>query len=138
MNSNCSNLLDMRNLQEQVKKAFCHQKMFWPSTVRINCSGDQSLAQFFLTVEQNNFGNKIPLIVLFAKITVFVMKIFWLKKNLKFTIVIEEKNHLNNGISHRKNYLKSTKLLKRKESVRSFKHDSGQVNSLLFNAETNK
>ena len=28
MNSNCSNLLDMRNLQEQVKKAFCYQKLF--------------------------------------------------------------------------------------------------------------
>ena len=27
-NSNCSNLLDMRNLLEQVKKAFCHQKLF--------------------------------------------------------------------------------------------------------------
>ena len=25
---NCSNLLDMRNLQEQVKKAFCYQKLF--------------------------------------------------------------------------------------------------------------
>ena len=24
--TNCSNLLDMRNLQEQVKKAFCYQK----------------------------------------------------------------------------------------------------------------
>ena len=28
LNSNCSNLLGMRNLQEQVKKAFCHQKLF--------------------------------------------------------------------------------------------------------------
>ena len=27
MNSNCSNLLDMRNLQKQVKKAFCYQKL---------------------------------------------------------------------------------------------------------------
>ena len=26
LNSNCSNLLDLRNLQEQVKKAFCYQK----------------------------------------------------------------------------------------------------------------
>ena len=30
LNSNCSNLLDLRNLQEQVKKAFCYQKLFWP------------------------------------------------------------------------------------------------------------
>ena len=28
LNYNCSNLLDMRNLQEQVKKAFCYQKLF--------------------------------------------------------------------------------------------------------------
>ena len=62
----------MRNLQEQVKKAFCHQKLFWPFTVCINCSSDLkffansqpqfswSLEHFFLTVGQNNFGNKIP------------------------------------------------------------------------------
>ena len=42
----------MRNLQKQVKKAFCYQKMFWPFTVRINCSSD-------LKVGQNNFDNKI-------------------------------------------------------------------------------
>ena len=78
MNSNCSNLLDTRNLQEQVKKAFCYQKLFWPFTVWITCSSDlkifansrpsasnfksfsQSLEFFFLTVGQNNFGNKIP------------------------------------------------------------------------------
>ena len=71
----CSNL---RNIQEQVKKAFCYQKLFWPFTVWINCSSDlknfansqpsawnfksfsRSLEQFFLTVSQNNFGNKIP------------------------------------------------------------------------------
>ena len=65
--------------QEQVKKAFCYQKLFWPFTVWINCSSDLknfasfqpsasnftsfswSLEQFFLTVGQNNFGNKIPL-----------------------------------------------------------------------------
>ena len=65
----------MRNLQEQVKKAYCNQKFFWPFTAWINCSSDfqilglkvsnfksfsQSLEQFFLTVGQNNFGNKIP------------------------------------------------------------------------------
>ena len=73
-----SNLLEMRNLQEQVKKAFCYQKLFWPFTVWMNCSRDlknfanswpsasnfksfsRSLEQFFLTVGQNNFGNKIP------------------------------------------------------------------------------
>ena len=28
VNSNCSSLLYLRKLQEQVKKAFCYQKMF--------------------------------------------------------------------------------------------------------------
>ena len=39
-NSDCSNFLVMRNLQEQVKKAFCYQKLFWTFTVWINCSSD--------------------------------------------------------------------------------------------------
>ena len=78
LNYNCSSLRDMRNLQEQVKKAFCYQKLFWPFTAWINCSSDlkkissswpsalnfksfsQSLEDFFLTVGQNNFGNKTP------------------------------------------------------------------------------
>ena len=40
LNSNCSNLLDVWNLQEQGKKAFCYQKLFWPFTVWINCFSD--------------------------------------------------------------------------------------------------
>ena len=78
LNFNCSNFLDLRKLQEQAKKAFCYQKFFWPFTVWMNCSNDLkhfansrptacnfktfswSLEQFFLTVGQNNFGNKIP------------------------------------------------------------------------------
>ena len=65
LNCNCSNLLEMRNLQEQVKKAFCYLKLFWLFIVWTNCSSDfksfsQSLGQFFLTVGKNNFGNKIP------------------------------------------------------------------------------
>ena len=74
-------VLGMKNLQEQVKKAFCYQKLFWPFTVWINCSSDlknfansrpsasnfksfsRSLEQFFLTVGQNNFGNKIPFFI---------------------------------------------------------------------------
>ena len=78
LNLNCSNLSSLRNFQEQVKKAFCYQKLFWPFTVWINCSShlknfenswlsasnfksfSRSLEQFFLTVGQNNFGNKIP------------------------------------------------------------------------------
>ena len=71
----------MRNLQKQVKKAFCYQKLFWFFTVGINCSIDLkkisnsqasgpsasdfksfswSLEHFFLTVVQNNIGKKIP------------------------------------------------------------------------------
>jgi hypothetical protein len=78
LNSNCSYSLDKRNLQEQVKKAFCHQKLFWHFTVQTNCSSDlrnfanswilawnfksfsRSIEQFVRTVDQNNFGNKIP------------------------------------------------------------------------------
>ena len=67
LNSNCSKSYDVRNLQEQVKKAFCYQKMFWPFTVANSRpsafnfkSFSQSLDQFLLTVGQNNFGNKMP------------------------------------------------------------------------------
>ena len=35
LNSNCSNLLDMSNLLEQVKKAFCHHSAW------INCSSER-------------------------------------------------------------------------------------------------
>ena len=35
LNSNCSNLSDMRNLQEKVNKAFCYQKLIWPFAVWI-------------------------------------------------------------------------------------------------------
>jgi hypothetical protein len=40
LNSNCTYLFDMRNLQEEVKKLFCYQKLFWPFSVWINCSSD--------------------------------------------------------------------------------------------------
>ena len=68
LNLNCSNLSSLRNLQEQVEKAFCYQELFWPFTVWINCSSDlihfanswpsasnfksfsRSLEPFFLTV----------------------------------------------------------------------------------------
>ena len=45
-NSNCSDLLYLRNLQEQVKKAFCYQKLFWPFTVWKNRSSDLKLFAF--------------------------------------------------------------------------------------------
>ena len=74
----------MRNLQEQVKKAFCYQILFWPFTVRINCCSDlknsrpsawnfksfsRLLEQFFLTLGQNNFDNKIPIFTKFCHIS---------------------------------------------------------------------
>ena len=58
MNSNCSNLLYMRNLQEQVKKSILLPKI----VLTFHCLNKLfkgSLEQFFLTVDQNNFGNKI-------------------------------------------------------------------------------
>ena len=74
MNYSCSNWWDMRNLQEQVKKTFCYQKLCLPFIAWINCSTDlknfacfsRSVEQFFLTVGQNNFGNKIPLLLFSA------------------------------------------------------------------------
>ena len=75
--SNFSNSLDLRNLQEQVKKAFCYQKLFWPFTAvqivlvisflqilgirpRFSKVSLDQYNNFYLTVGQNNFGNKIP------------------------------------------------------------------------------
>ena len=63
MNSNCSNLLDLRNLQEQVKKAFCYHKLFWTFTVWINCSSDlkcfsRSLEQFFSHSRSKQFSKQ--------------------------------------------------------------------------------
>ena len=40
MNFNCSTLLGMINLQEQVKKTLCYCKLFWPFTVWINYSSN--------------------------------------------------------------------------------------------------
>ena len=67
--------LDMRNLQEQARKAFCYQKLFWPFTIQTNFSIPMisqvfvnsrpsttnfisSIEQCFPTVRQNNFDNK--------------------------------------------------------------------------------
>ena len=70
--------------RNKLKKYFVtNQKLFWPFTVRLNCSSDFKnfanscpsasnfksfsplLEQFFLTVGQNNFGNKIPIVNVF-------------------------------------------------------------------------
>ena len=90
LTSNCSNSLDMGNLQEQVKKVLCYQQLFWAFTVLTSYSSDLKkfsnsqpsalnfksfsalLEQFFLTVGQNHFGNKIP----FFSINVSPFKLF--------------------------------------------------------------
>ena len=92
--NNCSNLLAGRNLQKQVKKTFCYQKLFWPFTDWINFSSDlknsrpsasnfksfsQSLEQFFLTVGQNNFGNKIPFFPTFLVKKFNKYKVSWIE-----------------------------------------------------------
>ena len=65
LNSNCSNLLDMKNLQEQVQKSFCYQKLFWPFTVWINCSSElKKISNFkFLaySLEFQNFCSNLLL-----------------------------------------------------------------------------
>ena len=89
----------MRNLQEQ---SFCYQNLFLPFTVRINCSNDlkkfansrpsapnfkifsQSLEQFSLTVGQNKFGDKIPVIT--SKISAYVI-VYSKKKDLEHDIL---------------------------------------------------
>ena len=88
LNFNCSNSLEIRNLHEQVKKAFCGQKF----AVWINCSSDlknfakswasasnfksfsRSLEQFFLIVGQKNLGNKIPFQVVSQKLVTFQVR----------------------------------------------------------------
>ena len=51
-------VLDLSNLKEQIKKAFCYQKLFWPFTVWIKWSQKNfksfswSLEHFFLKVGQ--------------------------------------------------------------------------------------
>ena len=116
LNSNCSNLLDLRNLQEQVKKAFCYQKLFWPFTVWTNCSSDLKifansrhstsnfkifswwLEQFFLTVGQNNFGNKIPFSLL--KYLIFMHIFLFLIKDRKMGPGIQNENSNITNVGH--------------------------------------
>ena len=89
----------MRNLQEQVKKAFCYQKLFWPFTVWINCSSDLknfvnswpsawnfksfswSQKQCFLTVLRSEQYQFFFLFFLFSIMTYFleISRIKWSK-----------------------------------------------------------
>ena len=65
LNYNSSDLLDTRNLQEQVKKALCFKNCSELSLIEqivlvISKTFSLSIEKFLLTVGQNNFGNKIP------------------------------------------------------------------------------
>ena len=109
MNRNCSIFWDLRNLQEQVKKAFCHHKLFWPFTVWINCPSDLKIyansrpsasnsksfswskEYLFLTVCQNNFCIKIlypivpsnPLVTTHTRNKLPAVLIAWWSRNMR-------------------------------------------------------
>ena len=70
MNSNCSNVLDLSNLQEQLKKSLCFKNCIDLSRYSVSNfkSFPRSLQQFFLTVGQKDFGNKIPDFLLFLSL----------------------------------------------------------------------
>jgi hypothetical protein len=77
-NSNCSYLLDMRNLQEQVKKAFCNQKLFWPFIVWINCSSDLK-----------KFANSQPSASNFKSVSRSIEQFFLSRSEQYYTIVLD-------------------------------------------------
>ena len=72
--------------------------VIWPFTVWINCSSDLkvfwSLEQFFLTVGQNNFVNKVPNVLIFLHRRghdVFVAMPFCKDKSeLNYTIICSD------------------------------------------------
>ena len=96
LKSNCStNWLILRNLQEQVKKAFCYQKLFWPFTVWMNCCKFSAFSLKFQKIfsitrtifSHSRFGNKIP-----YKSTTFFMNILCFnvcKKSFEVTCLIK-------------------------------------------------
>ena len=62
MNSYCSNLLYLRNPQEQVIKAFCYQKLFWPFTVPTNCSSHlKNIFSITRTISYHSWSGQILL-----------------------------------------------------------------------------
>ena len=59
MNCNCSNLLDMKNLQEQVKKHSVTIKLIWLFTVWINCSSHLKIFEILAWPSASNFKSSI-------------------------------------------------------------------------------
>ena len=89
LNFNCSNLLYLRNLQEQVKKAFCYQKLFWPSTVWRNCSSDLKNFEITRTIcSKNKMSEQFLVTKCFFKLFLEVLRSNKLEQ-LKFKL---EKN----------------------------------------------
>ena len=77
LNSNCSDILYLRNIQEQVEKEFCYQKLFRPFT--INCSNDlknlASNVKNFLD-HQNKFFSQYVRTILVTKYQTRLQKDF--------------------------------------------------------------
>ena len=65
LNYNCSNLLDLRNLQEQFKKNILFKKLVWSFIVWRNCSDDL-----------NKIANSWPSVSNFEKIVINYQTIF--------------------------------------------------------------
>ena len=116
MNFKCFNILDLRNLQEQVKKTFCFKICSdLAFTVWMNYSSDlknvansrpsnsnfkcfsHSLRQFFITVDQKIFGNKIPMISRYL----FFNDFLWMKK---CSIILKIATYFHNYRQHMKIY----------------------------------
>ena len=74
-------MLDLRNLQEQVKKAICYQKLFWPFTVWINCSRDLKNFANSLNNHLNTFFSQ--------QFRTFVVTKFHLTWNFRISIQLE-------------------------------------------------
>ena len=88
LNYNCSNLLDMRNLQEQVKKAFCYQKLIWPFTVWINCSSDRKKFANFWPSASNfkSFSLSLEHTILVTKYNYFLFSFLFVGVSKRYGI----------------------------------------------------
>ena len=83
LNYDCSNSLEIRNLQEQVKKAFCDfglKKLIWIFTVWINCSSDLAFSFKFQKKFSTRSRVKLQLIL-----WGYLLKIMRLGKKVSLT-----------------------------------------------------
>ena len=82
----------LRKLQEQVKKAFCYQKLLWPFTVQIyffKLFLHVSKSQYFFSDLNSNCSNPLDLKNLQEKVkkAFCFQKLFWLKKVSDFSLL---------------------------------------------------